>query len=132
LTEYDLVVIGSGIAAGHWAKESLEFIEKNQEALAKTKVALFVVCGDAGDPTRCGEAQVNYLDAIAAQYPSISPVSTGLFGGMFDFKKYNFAIKALVKNIVKKRMPEGAEVPPVMDFRDPEKVRDWVTGLVNS
>ncbi|MFW9933530.1 MAG: flavodoxin domain-containing protein [Candidatus Thorarchaeota archaeon] len=131
ISEYDLIVIGSGIQAGQWAKESLQFIEKNEEELSKKKVALFVVCGDAGDPDKCEEAQTMYLDNIAARYPSITPVTTGLFGGMFEFKKYNFVVRKLVQSIVRKSMAEGQELPEVMDFRDPDKVRNWATELVN-
>ena len=124
--EYDLVIVGSGIQAGRWKKEPLKFIEENLEALRASKFALFVVCGDAGSPEQCDYAQAQYLDAIVASYPDLEPVSTGLFGGMFDFKKYSFPVRALVKRIVKSRAPPGEDVPEVIDFRDWEKIREWV------
>ncbi|TXT55270.1 MAG: hypothetical protein BAJATHORv1_40181 [Candidatus Thorarchaeota archaeon] len=129
IEDYDLIAIGSGIQAGRWAKEPLKFIEENTSLLATKKVAIFVVCGDAGDPAKCDEAQTMYLDNIAAQYPEIKPVSTGLFGGMFDFKKYNFVVRRMVKSIVKKSMNEGEEVPDVMDFRDWDQIREWIIEL---
>lgn len=132
VSDYDLIVIGSGIAAGQWTKETLKFMEQNTEDLSRRKVALFVVCGDAGDPARCGDAQTTYLDKIAEKYPEITPVSTGLFGGVFEFKKYNFVVRKLVQSIVRKSMPEGQELPEVIDFRDIEKVRTWATMLVTS
>ena len=132
LSDYDLIAIGSGIAAGQWTKEPLKFMEQNIEELSKKDVALFVVCGDAGDPEKCEFAQANYLDKIAANYPDLKFVSTGLFGGMFDFKKYNFLTRKLVKSIVKKSMPEGQEVPEVLDFRDWDQIRSWITDLVKS
>ncbi len=128
--EYDLILIGSGIQAGRWTKEPLKFIEENLESLSNCKVALFVVCGDAGNPALCDKAQADYLDTITAQYPTLSPVSTGLFGGMFDFKRYNFVTRSLVKSIVKKRTPKGEEVPEIMDFRDWDKIREWTTNVV--
>lgn len=130
LAEYDLIAIGSGIQAGQWTKEPLKFLEENAAELATKKVALFVVCGDAGDPAKCDEAQTMYLDNISAKYPEITPVSTGLFGGVFDFKKYNFVVRRLVKGIVKKTLTEGEEVPEVMDFRNWDQIREWITGLV--
>ncbi|MBD3406918.1 MAG: nitric oxide synthase [Candidatus Lokiarchaeota archaeon] len=129
LEDYDLIAIGSGIQVGKWAKEPLKFIEENASILSTKKVALFVVCGDAGDPAKCDEAQEMYLDNIAAQYPEIIPVSTGLFGGMFDFKKYNFVVRRMVKGIVKKSLNEGEEVPDVMDFRNWDQIRAWITEL---
>ena len=128
-TEYGLVIVGSGIQAGRWKKEPLKFIEGNLEALTTTKVALFVVCGDAGNPEQCDYAQTQYLDSIVSSYPNLEPVSTGLFGGMFDFKRYSFPVRVLVKRIVKSRAPPGEDVPEVMDFRDWEKIRSWVREL---
>ena len=130
LAEYDLIVIGSGIQAGRWTKEPLEFIEENIEILSTKKVALFVVCGDAGDPNKCDEAQVMYLDSITAEHRGLTPVSTGLFGGTFDFKKMNFATRAIVKRIVKKSMPEGEKIPELMDFRNWDQIREWVSALL--
>jgi menaquinone-dependent protoporphyrinogen oxidase len=126
---YDLYVVGSGIQAGRWTKQPRKFLEKL--AGSSSRVAIFVVCGDAGDPDRCSIAQTEYLDNIAAQYPGLSLVSTGLFGGMFDFKRYNFIVRALVKRIVKSRLPEGEELPEAMDFRDWDQIRGWITGLVS-
>ena len=130
LHEYDLVIIGSGIAAGQWTKEPLDFIKNNLDLLSKTRVALFVVCGDAGSPEKCEGAQLAYLDKIVEKYPGLSPVSTTLIGGVFDFKKYNFGVRALVKKIVKAQLPPGEEVPEKLDFRDWDKIRDWIRQLL--
>jgi menaquinone-dependent protoporphyrinogen oxidase len=128
--DYDLVIVGSGIQAGQWKKEPLKFIESNLSGLTQTRLALFVVCGDAGNPELCDTAQADYLDKVAAMFPSLTPVSTGLFGGMFDFKRYNFVVRALVKRIVKSRSPPGEEVPETMDFRDWDKIQQWIRELV--
>jgi menaquinone-dependent protoporphyrinogen oxidase len=127
---YDLVVVGSGIQAGRWTKEPLDFMTRNKDMLAKTRVALFVVCANAGSPDTCQVAQTEYLDKIAASYPSISFVSTGSFGGVFDFKKYSRPVRALVKSIVKKQM-SGGEVPEKIDMRDWDKVRTWASELIS-
>jgi len=44
VSQYDLVIIGSGIRADKWTKEALNFIEKNIELLLTKKTALFVSC----------------------------------------------------------------------------------------
>jgi len=128
--EYDLVIIGSGIRAGQWKKEPLEFIEQKLEPLSKTKVALFVVSGYAGNPDKVAEAQAEYLDSMPGKYPGLSPISTALIGGVFEFKKYNLVVRALVKNIVKSQMPPGEEIPEKIDFRDWDMIRDWIKGIV--
>ncbi|OLS20177.1 MAG: Protoporphyrinogen IX dehydrogenase [menaquinone], partial [Candidatus Thorarchaeota archaeon AB_25] len=84
--DYDLVIIGSGIQAGQWTKRPVKFIEENLDALSKTKTALFVVSGYAGNPEKVAEAQADYLDAMSEKYPELSPISTALIGGMFEFK----------------------------------------------
>ena len=128
--EYDLVIIGSGIQAGQWTKYPLKYIEQNLDALSKTRVALFVVSGYAGNPDKVAEAQAEYLDAMPEKYPGLTPISTALIGGMFEFKKYNLVVRALVKSIVKDQLLPGEEIPEKMDFRDWDMIRDWIKELV--
>ena len=129
--EYDLVIIGSGIQAGQWTKRPLKYIEEKLEGLSKTKVALFVVSGYAGNPDKVAEAQADYLDSMSEKYPGLSPISTALIGGMFEFKRYNLVVRALVKRIVKSQMPEGEDLPEKIDFRDWDMIRDWIKELVS-
>jgi menaquinone-dependent protoporphyrinogen oxidase len=128
---YNLVIVGSGIQAGRWTKETLGFIKQKLHTLSKTKVALFVVSGYAGNPDMVDRAQIEFIDKIVEEYPGLSPVSTALIAGMFDFKKYNFAVRALVKKIVKSQTPPGEEVPEIIDFRDWDMIRDWIKELVS-
>jgi len=130
LEEYDLVIIGSGIQVGRWTKEPLQFIEKHRESLSKQKVAFFVVCGDAGIPAQCDFAQKQYLDDVLANFPEINPLSTGLFAGMYNLKKYNFATRALIKSIIRKQFSEKEEIPEVLDFRDWDQINGWITSLI--
>ncbi|MFW9869787.1 MAG: flavodoxin domain-containing protein [Candidatus Thorarchaeota archaeon] len=129
--DYDLVIIGSGIRQGQWKNEPLEFIEQKLEQLSRTNVALFVVSGYAGNPDRVAEAQAEYLDSMPEKYPGLSPISTALIGGVFEFKKYNLVIRALVKNIVKSQMPPGEEIPEKIDFRDWDMIHDWIKQLIS-
>ena len=46
VSSYGMIVIGSGIMAGCWSKEAQGFMETNQDALRRKKVALFACCGD--------------------------------------------------------------------------------------
>jgi len=47
ITEYELVIVGSGIQVNRWTKEPEKFLKKFQRELAKKKVALFVCCSSA-------------------------------------------------------------------------------------
>lgn len=130
LDEYDLVIVGSGIQAGRWTKEPLNYIKNNIDSLSRTKVALFVVCAYAGNPEKRDEAQTLFLDNITKQFPRLSPISNALIGGVFDFSKYNFAVRALVKKIVRNQFPPDEEMPEKIDFRDWNQIRHWITELV--
>ena len=130
IQDYDLVVIGSGIQAGRWTKEPLEFIRKNTERLSYMKVALFVVSGYATNPENHETVQTEYLDKIVEENPGLKPIATAFFAGVFDFKKHNFAVRRLVKSIVKNQMGPGEEAPDKIDSRDWDQIRGWAAGLL--
>ncbi|NHJ14948.1 MAG: nitric oxide synthase [Candidatus Thorarchaeota archaeon] len=127
---YDLIVIGSGIMAGNWTKQPLEFIKKNIDALSQKKVALFAVCMYAASKNKCEEAQVNFLDKIAQDNPELNPISTALVPGKIDLKQHNFVVRKLLKRIISEELPPGEEIPEVVDYREPDKVREWAKSLV--
>ncbi len=130
LQSYDLVVIGSGIQAGRWTKEPLELIKKNLESLSKTRVALFVLSGYAIDPANHDMVQSEYLDNVVGEIPGFMPVATTFFAGVFDLKKYNFAVRRLVKSLLKQQVGPDEEVPERIDSRDWDKIREWTAGLL--
>ena len=132
IQDYDLIVIGSGIMGGRWTKEPLKFIKDNLEVLSRTKIAIFVVCGFAASEDKCETAQVEYLDNFSVEFPGLSPVLTGLFAGVFDFKKYSFPVRALVKRMIKQQIPPGEEFPDKIDYRNWDKICEWMTGLVSA
>ena len=129
LSDFDLVIVGSGILAGRWTKEPIEFLKKNKEILAEKDVALFVVCAYAANPETRHDAFENYLVAVGKDLDPITPISLGFFGGVIDFSKYNFAIRALMKRMVKSNA-EDREVSEYMDLRDWEEIESWAKSLV--
>jgi len=89
LKPYDYVIIGSHTRNEKPAEVIYEFVEKNQNELAKKEIAYFLTCGDndetmvlktpGGTPhTIAGR---NYLIGILGKYPAIKPVVIGGFGG---------------------------------------------------
>ena len=130
LAAYDLVVIGSGIQMGNWTKHPLKFIKKNRDTLSRKKVALFVSCMTANLPDKCDQSRRDYLDAIVADYPEISPISMGLFGGLIDATKGNLVTKAFMKTFVKALAKGEDEPPKQVDYRDWDQIRLWAEGLI--
>jgi len=75
ISEYELIIVGSGIRMGSWTKEPEKFLEKFQKELAKKRLALFVCCGSAHPLTEEEEktkamedARRKYLEKKAAKY----------------------------------------------------------------
>ena len=131
IEDYDLIVVGSGIMAGNWTKQPIEFLKKNIDTLSKKKVALFAVCMYAASEDKCDEAQTEFLDKIVEDNPGLNPVSTALIPGKIDLKQHNFVVRKMLKSVLSKEVPQGEEMPEVMDFRDMEKVHEWASSLVS-
>jgi menaquinone-dependent protoporphyrinogen oxidase len=93
ISEFDLIIVGSGIQMGKWTNEPEEFLKRYQNELSKKKLALFVSCGGA-NPLSEGEqknkelddAKRKYLEDKSVEY-KVNPVALGFFGGCYDFNK---------------------------------------------
>ncbi len=132
ISEFDVVIVGSGIKMGKWTKETLNFLKKFEADLSQKKVALFVSCGYSREPDKVDEARKNFLIKVADRYPSIKPVSLGLFGGVFAFHRYGFAERLLFRSIKKELEKQGIETKKPYDFRDWETIREWTRSVIQS
>lgn len=130
ISNFDLVIVGSGIAVGKWTKHALKFLDRFEPELSNKKLALFVSCGDANNPDKHKDAKVNYLEKIASSYPSVNPVKLGLFGGVIDLKRYGFGTRLMLKAASKELEKDGIDVNKCNDFRDWKQIEDWTRGLV--
>ena len=132
ISEFDVVIVGSGIKMGKWTKETLNFLKKFEADLSQKKVALFVSCGYSREPDKVDEARENFLIKVADRYPSIKPVSLSLFGGVFSFDKYGFAERLVFRGIKKELEKQGIETKKPYDFRDWETIREWTRSVIQS
>jgi menaquinone-dependent protoporphyrinogen oxidase len=129
VSSYQLIVIGSGIMAGQWSKEAQQFLDENRDTLKGKKVALFACCGDVEfKKERAGEWKRKYVTDVGAKY-GIDPISTALFGGILDFDKYGFMVKAIMRSAKKTIEERGADPGKPYDFRNWEEIRDWARSL---
>ena len=133
ITEYELVIVGSGIQINKWTKEPEKFLKKFQKELAKNKVALFVCCGSTEPLDEKEEksksienARTKYLEEKAAQY-NIQPVALGLFGGVYDFNNMPWWSKKFMGSLKPKLEEAGVKEtePGVYDTRDLNAIRSW-------
>lgn len=123
---YDLILVGSGLRADKWTRESEAFIEKNAEALKTKKMALYVSCSMADrkdDGYNVGKKR--YLDDFAAKY-NLSPIAMGYFGGLMDFSySHGLLVDVIVRVNRRNLRKNGLNTAAVHDTRDWAAIEAW-------
>jgi menaquinone-dependent protoporphyrinogen oxidase len=139
ISDYDLVVVGSGIQIGKWTKEPEKFLKKFQKDLVKKKVALFVCCSsaqplpeDEKTPEDIGNTKRKYLDEKATKY-NLQPIALGFFGGVYNFNRVSWLFKKFMSSV--KPQLEAAGIsetkPGLYDTRDINNIRVWAKKVVD-
>lgn len=125
LDAYGLVVVGSGISAGRWTKESTNYLKKNNVALRERRTALFASCRSGGEEELQEQGRQEYLVKVAEKN-GLSPVAYGLFGGLIDFTKSHGLLGNIMLNVAKKELREkGVDTSKPYDFRDWTQIEAW-------
>jgi len=115
--DFDAVVIGSAVYAGHWLKPAKELIERVQDRLVSIPVWTFS-SGPIGDPAKPDEDPVDVADVLSA----VNTTEHMLFSGNLDVDKLGFAERAITKAL---RAPSG-------DFRDWDAISEWAAGIADA
>jgi menaquinone-dependent protoporphyrinogen oxidase len=127
LDSYDLFIIGSGMRADKWTKETLLFMEKNATLLQNKKTALFVSCqmADRVEPEIREKAKKQYLQDIAERY-ALRPIAYGFFGGFLDFSQsHGLIVDVMVRVNRKSLRKNGLDTTKVHDTRDWNIIETW-------
>jgi len=136
ISEYGLVIVGSGIKINKWTSESEELLNDFQKELAKKKVALFVSCGhgcqaeNEGKPEVIAEFRGKYLEEKAAKY-NLQPIALGFFGGFQDYTKVSW-VEKMAPPVKKARQQMEAfygEKKDFYDTRDLDAIKSWAKNL---
>jgi menaquinone-dependent protoporphyrinogen oxidase len=137
ISEFDLIIVGSGIQMGKWTSEPEDFIKKHQKELTTKKLALFVSCGGA-NPLSEGEKKTKEFDDAKRKYLEeksvefkVTPVALGFFGGCYDFNKMSWFFKKTLSSIKPKLEGAGYKETKtdVYDLRDLNEIRNWTKEL---
>lgn len=136
ISEYDLIIVGSGIMMGRWTGEPEKFLRKFRNELMEKKLALFVSSGGLPILEREGKSEefekekTKYLDAKVAKY-NLHPVATAWFGGIWDINKKPWwsgaAMKAIKVKLDEVNLQETE--PGFYDLRDWDAIRNWAQSL---
>ncbi len=137
----DAVVIGSGVYIGSWLNEPLDFMRRNQDALAARPTWLFSsgpllgstqstpdadpvtdALGPADGPGSGGRKKVEALSA------TIHPRDHRVFFGAFDPKD---PPKSMSERVVR-MMPAAKNMLPSGDFRNWEAIEAWAREIATT
>jgi menaquinone-dependent protoporphyrinogen oxidase len=87
ISEYDAIIVGSAIYQFTWLKDAKNFLQQNQATLAQLPTAYFIVGASMSVDTPESREAVKkaFVDPVLEEFPDITPLSIGLFGGAVDF-----------------------------------------------
>ena len=133
LSDYEGVIVGSGIRMGRWTKEGLKFLQKNRNELNKKHFGVFVCSGKAANPETYDLARKNYLETPLRKLELLrSDVMIEAFGGVFDLSAsnhYSFFEKKMLKRIAKSSAGFIVQDGKMNDFRNWQLIREWATAF---
>lgn len=130
ISNYSLIIVGSGIRADKWTKESLNFLEKNASALREKKTALFVSCEMAtADRKVADAAKETYLIRVAEKY-GLDPISYGFFGGLLDFGRSHGLLADIIVRLNGRNLRKhGLNTRGVTDKRSWQQIENWTIDI---
>lgn len=136
ISEYGLVVVGSGMAMGNWGSEAEDFLKKFQKDLGNKKLALFISSLKPVEEKAGKTAQVDRIRKIGLEDKilkyHLKPMTTEIFGGVVDYNKMNFLVRKGMEIGYKSQLQNHGfkEVDPgVYDLRDWDEIRSWAKEL---
>ncbi len=136
ISEYGLVVVGSGVACGRWVNEAEEFLKKFRKEFENKKLALFVssvepVAAKEGNTEEVAKMHKIDLEDRVAKY-GLKPVSMGFFGGIIDFNRMGFLTRKGMEVAFKAPLQKHGfkeTAPNAYDLRDWDEIRYWAKEL---
>jgi len=137
ISEYKLIIVGSGMKIDRWTKEPENFLKKFKKELKKKKVAVFVssaiqvVYVYEGNTEAMERAQRKYLIEKAEKY-SLNPIAMTIFGGILNYDKLGLLTRKTVGQLWRKFEEIGFEKKDgIYDTRDWEAIRKWTKELAH-
>lgn len=136
ISEYDLVVVGSGMQMAKWTGAAESFLKKFQKELVDKKVAIFVSSAGKAllehekNTAELEKIQKEYLADKAALY-NLHPVSMTILGGVWDYNKMFFLFRKTLASFKPKIEEAGFKEtkPGLYDTRDWGEIRDWASEI---
>jgi Flavodoxin len=127
ISTYQAIITGSSIHAGQTNGAFNRFLRKFKKQLSAMPVGVFAVCANMSEENpRARKETLGWLNKTLEKFPSIKPVSIGLFAGAVitegeDFQKLNFMFRKVVASMKDTLSKDHGK----SDFRDWDAIRAW-------
>jgi menaquinone-dependent protoporphyrinogen oxidase len=135
ISEYELIVVGSGLQMGKWVGEAEAFLKKFREEFDHKQLALFVssmktVSEREGKTEDVLNSRKVALEDKVAKY-GLKPISMGFFGGVMDYNKMGFFMRKTMGWLKPQLEKDGFKevAPGIYDLRDWDEIRLWAKEL---
>jgi menaquinone-dependent protoporphyrinogen oxidase len=135
ISEYDLIVVGSGMQMGKWVREAEDFLERFRKDFEQKKVALFVstlksVPEKEGKAEEVAKLRKVELEDKVTKY-GLKPIALGFFGGVINYNKMGFLMRKTMGWLKPQLEKDGFKEsePGVYDLRDWDEIRNWAREL---
>ena len=138
ISEYELIIVGSGIRMGKWTDEADNFLKKFQKELEQKKLAIFVstmktVSEREGKTDDVAKMRKTSLEDKVTQY-NLHPIALGFFGGVLDFNKMGFFFRRTMGFLKPQLEKDGFKEmqPDLYELRDWDEIRNWTKELAKN
>ncbi len=135
ISEYGLIVVGSGMRMGKWTDEADDFLKKFRKELEQKKLAIFAstmksVSEREGKAEDVAKMRRTALEDKVAQY-NLNPIMLGFFGGVMNYNKMGFLFKRTMGFLKPQLEKDGFKQtePGSYDLRDWDEIRSWAKQL---
>jgi menaquinone-dependent protoporphyrinogen oxidase len=138
ISEYELIIVGSGMKINRWTKEPEQFLNKFKRELQHKKIAIFVssatnaIYKHEGNTEEHEKARNKYLDEKADKY-KLNPIAMTIFGGVLNYDEMGWIARKTVGQLYRKYEAMGIEKKDgVYDTRDWDTIRTWTCELART
>ena len=138
ISDYELIIVGSGMKINRWTKEPEQFLNKFKGELQHKQVAIFVssatnaIYKHEGNIEELENAQQKYLNEKADKY-KLNPIAKTIFGGVLNYDDMGWMARKTVGQLYRKYEAMGIEKKDgVYDTRDWDTIRNWSRELART
>jgi menaquinone-dependent protoporphyrinogen oxidase len=128
LPDYDAVIVGASIHAGHHQRALVKWAERHHTALGLTPSAFFSVSLTAADDTEESRAATRGYVHDFVEHTGWTPSESTTFAGALQYREYDVATRVLIR-LLMRRMHHPTDASQDYDYTDWDAVDGWAHEL---